>query len=350
MPQTNLFKIKRSFFLITILFFSISCKKSTPSPVKPPITKKTGTVVYVVGEIYTANDIPVATCWENGVAKMMWADTTKNSMANGILVKDTDIYICGSVNGATAVYWKNGVMHTLPQGVNTYAIAVSGNDVYVTGCTYSNGNYIAAYWKNEQLISIGDTTKMSYPSSIAVSGSDVYIAGSEFTFIPGVELGPTYMTLWKNGIEKIITPFAGDPLSIAIALNGDNVYITGAFGSVTDQTQAAYWENADLHLLTNNSADASANAVAINNGDIYFAGKSNNMAAYWDKSNIEHDLTDPSLKYDATAITFNGTDMYIAGYQDVTTATNAAYWKNGQIVSLSKKPSYAAGIGVVNYK
>jgi hypothetical protein len=349
MSHLNLSKIKKSALFIALICFSAACKKNGTSPSHPIPVKKTGTVVYVVGETYTVNDIPVATCWVNGVAKMMSTDTTKNSEANGIVVKDTDVYICGSVNQATAVYWKNGVMHTLPQGVNTLGITIDGNDVYVTGCIYTNGNYVAAYWKNGQIKIIGDTTKMSYPSSIAINGSDVYIAGSEFTLKPIQNITGPYLTSWKNDVEKVIEPCTSSPESIAIAVNGSDVYITGAYGTVTDATQAAYWKNNGMVLLTNNATDATANAMVFNNGGLYLAGKSNNMAAYWDSHNMEHDITDASLKYDATAITFNGTDMYLAGYKEGSTETYAVYWKNGTLTALTQKPSYAAGIGVVKY-
>jgi hypothetical protein len=349
MSFTTIYKIRCYIFLVIITIFGImSCKKGgTPAPNKQ--VKKTGTEVYVVGDIYTTNQVSIATYWKNGIATELVNDTTKNSTATGIIVSDTDVYICGMINNV-ATYWKNGIAHSLAGGISTLAITISGSDIYVTGITYANGNTSAAYWKNGVLVNLSDNAKYVFPTTIAVNGNDVYVAGTSFTpIIMAVE----NLVYWKNGIETILGPTLSQPElysagTISMALNGSDIYITGSANTgSTYHTQCTYWKNGKLNMLTNVSTSAAANAIIANKGNIYIAGYSNGVAAYWE-NDVEHDFSDPSSQYAATAITFNGNDMYIAGYSGYNTS-NAVYWKNGSLITLSTHSSITSGIGVVQY-
>src|SRR6201996_3190589 len=60
---------------------------------------------------------------------------------------------------------------------NNSAIDTSVN-VYVAGYVTEKGNQSAAYWKNGQLVMLGDTNSFTLARGIAVIGSDVYVVGT----------------------------------------------------------------------------------------------------------------------------------------------------------------------------
>lgn len=334
------------FILLIASLGVLSCSKSN-TPNKP--VKKTGTDVYVVGSINTKGGTPVATYWVNGVAKALVTDTTVTSVANGIAINGTDVYISGSV-GSVAVYWKNNTRINLPGGVLGLGITINGNDVYVSGCTYVNNYYTAAYWKNGTLVQIGDQIENTYGKSISVNGNDVYVGGLSIK-TPGTSgfSSPVNLIYWKNGTETVLSGMPTNSVSTSILATGSDIYLTGDFNDITyDHRQAWYFKNGQPYQLTNISTVASAAAIALYSGNIYIAGNSNGVPCYWE-NNIEHDLAAPTAQYNITSITFNNSDMYIAGYYGVTTS-NAVYWKNGTMLQLpSAGNSYASGIGVVQY-
>ena len=324
----------------------LSCSKSG-TPAKP--VKKTGTDVYVVGSIITKGGTPVATYWVNGVAHALVTDTTVTSTANGVAIKDTDVYICGRI-GAVAVYWKNNVRFNLPGGVLGLGITVNGNDVYVSGCTYVNNYYTAAYWKNGTVVQIGDQTENTYGNSICINGTDVYVGGLSLKFSDTSSFSsPVNLVYWKNGTATVLSSMPTNAQQTSILATGSDVYLTGDFNDISyDHRQAWYYKNGQPYRLSNINTVASTAAIALFNGNIYIAGYSNGVACYWE-NNIEHDLAALADQYVVTSITFNNSDMYIAGYYGTTTAS-AVYWKNGVIVQLpSTGNSYASGIGVVQY-
>lgn len=111
----------------------------------------------------------------------------------------TEIYAAGTsgdnVTGL-AKFWKNGTSSTLSNvSSSATAIAVSGNDIYITGSKIANGDYMAMYWKNNA--DGGTFVSSSGPalaSGIALVGNDIYVSGYEGK-------GPTYVaTYWKNGV------------------------------------------------------------------------------------------------------------------------------------------------------
>lgn len=105
-----------------------------------------------------------------------------------------------------AIYWKNGEPVILPGGCRANAIAVSGNDVYVTGIDRNaEGANIIVYWKNGKAVRLTDGKEASGAgaSVITVAGNDVYIAG----YLDGKA------TYWKNekpvGLNDIIGGITG---------------------------------------------------------------------------------------------------------------------------------------------
>ena len=56
------------------------------------LTKKTGTYVYVAGNVTSSQNVPVATYWTNGVAHAL-ADSSSESYTYAMSIADTNVYI-----------------------------------------------------------------------------------------------------------------------------------------------------------------------------------------------------------------------------------------------------------------
>jgi hypothetical protein len=108
-----------------------------------------------------------------------------------MIVSGNDVYVTGPVNvrdegnsnsEPAAIYWKNGVAYRLASPALAYDIAVSGNDVYVTGAIpspphsldlYYDTPRIPVYWKNGVLNTLPCPEDSGY-NEIEVIGNDVY--------------------------------------------------------------------------------------------------------------------------------------------------------------------------------
>ena len=128
-----------------------------------------GTDVYAAG--YTDAPLRVR-YWKNGIA--VDVTTPGSAFGNAIAVVNGDVYIAGTdISGpkAIATYWKNGVAVTLGDGIkNSKAngIALKGTDVYVAGEVQGANNVsdYATVWKNGQATTVG--TANSRAKAIAV--------------------------------------------------------------------------------------------------------------------------------------------------------------------------------------
>jgi hypothetical protein len=83
--------------------------------------------VYLAGWELVAGKA-VAKYWKNGTAVIL-GDGVRNSIANGIAIKDNDVYVVGNVQGATnlsdyATLWKNGQATTIGT-INSRAHAIA---------------------------------------------------------------------------------------------------------------------------------------------------------------------------------------------------------------------------------
>lgn len=116
-----------------------------------------GTDVYAVADVSGAG----IRYWKNGVSNDI---TTANAAnAHAIAVSNNDVYIAGRENiggKAVAKYWKNGVAVSLGDGIRSSfatGIAVKGSDVYVCGTEQGANNTTdyATVWRNGQRQTIG---------------------------------------------------------------------------------------------------------------------------------------------------------------------------------------------------
>ncbi len=217
-----------------------------------------GSDVYITGNKMAANGYNVSMYWKNG-EKIVLNDSIKCSyQAFAIAVLGTDIYVGGRGfdNDGEIIYWKNGipVRYSGPDSVGLSEIdtaVTSGADVYLAGSINNNS---PVYWKNGTLTYLPQDTSLSgvdFISSIAVSGSDVYALGN------GSETA-----YWKNS-TPISLSNVGYNDAVSIAVSGSDVYV-----AATEQTgnlvRAKYWKNGTPVYLTDGSDNkAEVRAIAV---------------------------------------------------------------------------------------
>lgn len=281
------------------------------------------------------------------------AESTKGSYAAAICVVGNDVYIAGCL-GRKAVYWKNGQLVQLastsvgPEDAN--AITVAGNDVYVGGngekASFVQGgrnHEQARYWKNGQEVllpqpvddrGIEDETTVV---SMKVVGDDLYIIGRV-----AYSYRPVY---WKNG-QLVQTLNNGLDRVEKIEVANGNVYAVGSKNS-----KAAYWKNGTTTILT--SEESLATAIAVAGNDVYVTGiigsyamkglypgyGNGGVGKYW-KNGVQMDLTGGKSEYPSPypkSIAVSGNDVYIVGIEQ----DNNMYmlWKNGQYTPITNNNS-----------
>jgi hypothetical protein len=202
-----------------------------------------GSAILAVGtDVYIPCDAGIpgggdALYWKNGQIVNLTQNLSPHvysGFAHGIASSGSDIYICGGVRlnsssfDNSAVYWKNGSIHYIPNGYAAQAITVSGDSVFTCG----SAGALDAYWVNDKVQTIG-TADIVF--GIAVSGGDVYVCGTnEHAQDAGFYL--------KNG-QRITLP--NSIAASGIAVYGSDVYCVGN----DHDGNAVYWKNTELHIL-----------------------------------------------------------------------------------------------------
>ena len=334
------FKLYPVLLLIAVSAIT-SCKKgNSPLPTPPTPTLKMDTDVYVVGTIGTKNGKQIAVYWKNGIATKM-GDSTYSSVSCGMTIDGSDIYISGYLLddnfNTTAVYWKNGAIHTLSasQWDNSIPrnIVVNGGDVYVPGASEPRG---LLYWKNGVPVMATASTSMAV-TGMAISGNDIYLSGTST-----LSLTAGAASYWKNGTMVQVSSI--NSYGNAIAVSGSDVYVAGITeAGITPN--AAYWKNGVATQLS--STTSNAGAIVVENGDVYVAGDSQpsnlQLATYW-KNGTAHVVQDNTIRSIGGSVAVNGNDVYLSGSQQISNTTGLSlrplYWKNGVPVLL---PYYSNG-------
>jgi hypothetical protein len=254
--------MRNHIFIICISFIAIifvsSCSKSNNSPIN-------GVDVYVSG-MYKSD----AVYWKNN--NMVTLGHTDYAPGN-VFIDGNDIYMPATIIESDlsphVIYWKNGAMTDLGQGIAT-GIVVVGNDVYVAGTTYDkNGISYVACWKNGALTNYGQRTV----DQIVASGNDIYIAGS----IPGGASSAYDAVYWKNGAPIDL----GYGYLTSIAVSGSDVYTAGITYINRNQV-TGYWKNGTFTTLGDGYAFISG--ITVSGGTVYCAGYDVNQGkkgVYW---------------------------------------------------------------------
>jgi len=281
------------------------------------------------------------------LAAFILAACSKHEKVNPIdnSKKDTNVYVAGSTiapNGyVEATYWKNGtpvILHPNTPGKLTpstaAAVAIQGHDVYFAGNTSDNGYFIATVWKNGIESYLPSNDPYSDTTGIFVSGDDVYVSGFSYTSL----FEPTYTAkLWKNGIA-VDLEYATNSTAVGVFVSGDDVYVAGSIGSPTG-TSAVYWKNGKAVILNSgNILAAGGNSIYVDGTDVYVAGSAvygpgdivgkPSVATYW-KNGDAITLGDPSHYSAASFITIHKGDVHVLGTLTIDNLDQPVYWKNG---------------------
>ncbi len=289
--------------------------------------------------------VQVARLWRNGQGQDL-SDGARGALATGVAVSGQDVYVSGGVDGGTfdvATYWRNGLPVALSDGTSQAfgeAIAVSGEDIYVAGYRSPGGPSIATVWKNGESTALTDGTSNASALAVAVSGGDVYVAGFEIGVTEAApRAAPTYIAkVWRNGVATALSDGVEPAVASSVVVAGRDVYVAGRVEK-DGVVVATVWRNGTQLPLTDGTYGAVATGVAVDGGEVLVSGVENDgvvdVAKVW-RDGVPMDLTsaawqDPERPAMAMAVAAASGDAYTAGYH----GRSAVYWKNGTEIVLT---------------
>lgn len=327
--------------LLCSALFAVSCKKDKT---QPPVDLSE---VFVAGtETDNVSGKETSTVWKNGVISTQ-ATSTNHTYARAVYVDGSDVYTTGYENDGVWKWkvWKNGaLLYTYFDGEPTdgSAIAIFGGDVYTAGHFYSPGvnkHYAVAFKNQQPLYILTDGNQQAEATGIAVSGNDVYITGYD-----GNET-----KLWKNGVLVPLNNASGYH-GTALTIKGSDVYVLGNGQSFP--LKIRMWKNGVSTDIASGSGDALGKSIAVSdNNDVYIAGHeilNGKWAARLWKNGTPSTLNDGTKHAYANAVTVKGNDVYVSGSErDANNSLEyARVWKNGTAVFTNTTRSKAFGIFV----
>ena len=329
--------MKSKLYLLAVAIGMIalsSCKKFDNKPITKP--KKIDTDVYVSGILFTKNGNSVAAYWKNGIIHKL-TDSSTNDWATAIAVKDSDVYVTGTITNPdgsnSAAYWKNGQMVVLDNNAQPTRIALSpcGCDFYIAGYVKSGKRFYAAYWKNGIQHRLPSGSAYMNAMDIALQGNDVYVSGF------GISASNNqYAVYWKNDSLRFLADSTTLGSAEGIAVQGNDVYIGGFSPS-----GATFWKNGTPTILPEPPLPdgSQVTALVVKGSNVYTSVSEGLLSSYWvNTTKLNLIGTQPIEAFDITLV---GNDVYVAGWTSVGGKSPiACYWKNGQLVPL---PSLTGG-------
>lgn len=227
----------------------------------------------------------------------------------------------------------------------------SSNDptgMYVAGYTLDDVYQPHAFVKKNGInLTLNTNSEFSRAYAVIVDGNDVYVAGETFESTNFI----TTATLWKNGNIFWISEDENSSATDVEVVSG-NIYISG-----TTEEGVVYWKNGVKNVMPNSShsnfgSNSAIPKIEVSNEIVYVSGVSHNgnntNAAYW-KNGVINTLTEMTYGIaNATDIKVVGNDVYVSGYKgNFGEFSDALYWKNGVAVNIPNSYS-ATGIDVDN--
>ena len=182
---------------------------------------------------------------------------------NGIAASNGNFYATGDVGSLTG-YWINGNWNTLG-GSAGYAdfIAVSENNIYISGVGSPLGYWVNGNWVN--LSPSSEDTATGNITAFAVSNENVYV-GATLAAKSGNGFDTGY---WLNGswVSLVVSGNNYGAGCNSITIDGNNVYVGGYNGS------GGYWLNGNWVSIPQLS---SVWTLAATGSNVYALGSPNN--------------------------------------------------------------------------
>lgn len=251
---------------------------------------------------------------------------TATQQANPI-VDDYDVYLAGYYDpldgNEMPCRWKNGVMEQLPLPAGTFSgrftsITAANGSVYICGTLDGLAAY---YWKDNEYVSLPGYYSTR---SICVDNGSVYVLGAD--------------CYWKDAtnIPLEASGFEGD----AITLCDGDVYIGGRF--TAGSHSAAYWTGGKAEPLEVFSDEwpSSTGSAAASDGKVYFGGncyddKGMSYPCYWIDGTITTlELPQESRGGHVWSICVENSTVYATGYYIMEDVHFPCYWVDGKLKKL----------------
>jgi hypothetical protein len=283
--------------------------------------------VHAAGAEMNSSGTYMARYWKNGVS-LFFNDNKTLAELNGIAVVDTNVYVVGARIGV-AKYWKNGVenlLTTKTSGTGANGICVKDNDVYIAGYQWNGAKDEAIYWKNGTVTTLTNGRLEATAMYVFVNGSDVYVGGIENSIAK----------YWKNGVAADLFVYDWLLGGFAMVFSNSTLHCVGTSNNVIK-----YWKNGNETTISSSVVSGKAVAMAIDGDDVYVlgylvnAGTSYDIACYW-KNGVMYPLSDGSKQVSVTSIVVKKEIVFVGGFGlNSQWNTVARYWKNGVVKDMS---------------
>jgi hypothetical protein len=270
--------------------------------------------------------------------------------------KNKEPILKANPDGTEAVAWSPIIYNTV-NGINgaTFAVAISGNDVYVGGDFTTAGglsaNCIAKWNTSSSTWSALGPGLNGTVYCIGIYGSNVYAGGSFWSTSDG-EIGVKNIAKWDGSAWSALGTGLQENLVNAVAIDGSgNVFAGGQFSMAGDVSvnNIAKWDGSAWSALGSGLGEGDndyVNALQFVGTDLYAGGGFGygppfSCIAKWNGSTWS--ALGSGADNDVCALAVSGNDLYVGGY--FTTAGGVPAIRIGKYNTLSSTWS-PLGIGI----
>jgi hypothetical protein len=296
--------------LIAITLCLFGCSTEDPAPID--------NTVHLAGFL-GAPDLVVGSYWKDGAYTSLTPDSY--SQANSLYVDGSSVLIGGYKWGSLpqSVIWQDG-KETIIEGASGGNTLIASRNNNLFGVWY--GLTGPVFYKNGIAQAIIDTASNIWPTALALLGDDMYISGCSSYHDGTNPDSKTYQhaQCWKNG--QLIFRESELSNALSIFIHGNDIYMAGYFeNSVSPGNNACYWKNGERVNLP--GLNALAKSVFVTDSHVYASGVIDGQAVYW-KDGVVTTLTTGGPISMAHSIFVQGADVHVAGNEH----GYPAYWKN----------------------